>query len=623
MKLFQKTILASTLAVLFPVGVFAQTEEIISNDYQKNMISYWAQNNDASLRAQFDTPLLWSAYVMDVAEEAFTTNYSALFHAFTMDFINTYGFHPQQASIGYFRDYYAKRKNDFGGELLLPTMAIWYKRPYSSIVPIPDNVDAYWEKPEQAAETYDLMAAIDREDTIRFMGTYMGAYYGHPTKQKVLKNFWKKWLKRDDSSAAKQDIALLKRGMLAEIFSHDPEYAVYELASKEMDLWPQLAVDPVTLEEQSQVQNILSAVCLEDNPTQDCARFLNYANNYRYTNNLTKEIQTRLVYVYGGNPYYDVYWGFYGWHIDYRRFHRRLILAPYPYPWWYHPYPSRPHWRDPWLPGDHPTHHPGGPRPPRPGGHGGHGDNPGHNPGGNGGHPGGNGGNPGHNPGGNGGHPGGNGDNPGHNPGGNGGHPGGNGDNPGHNPGGNGGRPGGSHVNPGDNSRPSNFDTGNGIKPFPGKGSVSNGTRPSNNSVKPGNIRPSGNTGTRPSVTPNSSRPTTVTPSKSGSRPTIPSNTSRPTTVTPSNSGTRPSVGSHTSRPSGNTNSGSRPTVTTRSSGSFSGNSHSSTPRSSGNSMGGSRSSSSGHSFGGGSHSSGSSHGGSFGGSHGGGGRRR
>ena len=493
MKLLKKTILASVLSALLPIASFAQTTTVQAADNPADIASYWAQNNEEELRSEFENiSLSWGGYVLSLGHEADeTTSYSALFHAFTADFARTYGVQPQQASVNQLRDYYAKRKNDYGGELLLPTMAVWKNRPMLSIVPLPDNLDAYWGNPEQSGNTYDFMASIDREDTLYFMGAYMGSFYGHPTKQKVLKNFWKKWLKRSDNSAAKQDIIPLKRAMLSEILSHDPEYAVYELASKEIDLWPQLYVSPVTVEEQSMVQGILSSVCMDDDPTEDCARFVNYANRYKYTDNITAEVRKKLSVIYydgnwGAGIYDEVYFDSWLYH---RHWRARAALAWYydiwhPYYWWtgryYDPFDYRWH-AYPWFWGRPPViivrpgHHPHPPvnhghRPPvvRPGGHGNHGGPTAHGGHGGGHHPG---AHPGTNrPGGPGSrHNGGSGRRPGgnnmggnnHNHGGHNGNPGGNNGNPGHNPGGHGGHGGNSDVN-GGNHGGNNGSHGNG-----------------------------------------------------------------------------------------------------------------------------------------------------------------
>ena len=513
MQLLKKTILASVIAALLPVASFAQTEEVQpADDTNVDVASYWTNNNEEALETAFeDYSLSWGSYINSLGHESEeSTRFSDLFHAFTADFTTKYGVQPQQASIDLLKSYYAQRKNSYGGELLLPTIAVWKNRPMLSIVPLPDQLDSYWGQPDQAADTYDFMASIDHEDTLYYMGSHMGAFFGHPTKRKTLESFWKKWMKRADSSAAKQDVDSLKRIMLAEILSHDPEYAVQELASKKVDLWPALYTKPVTQEESSRVREIVSSYCLNDSGTvtESCMNFAKYADHFEYTNDIVQEIRNQLAKnnqattgaanydeIYNSSTTYvvvdpDLLWPYdpwYGWYYQggvyiYWNIHRPFI---YPWywrywnPWRYRHYPpvviGRPgHHRPPTI------HH--GHRPPAGHGHGGH--NPGlrpggtHRPGGhhynggfgggrpnpggnngNGRRPGGNGHNPGHNPGGNhdnGGH-GGNGHNPGHNPGGNhdngrpggnGHNPGGNGHNPGHNPGGNGHNPG---HNPGGN----------------------------------------------------------------------------------------------------------------------------------------------------------------------------
>ena len=681
MKLFKKTILAGVFTALLPVASFTQiTESQSATDPQAELVAYWAENNEEALREEFeDSSLSWGAYLLSLGHEAEeSTNYSALFHAFEADFTRTHnGLKPQQASLGQLREYYAKRKNSYGGELLLPTIAIWQNRPMSSIVPLPDRLDQYWGNPNQAGDTYDVMASIDPEDTLYFMGSYLGSFYGHPTKQKVLKDFWKKWIKRSDNSAAKRDIVALKRAMLSEILSHDPQYAIYELASKDLDLWPQLYVSPVTVEEQNRVQEIISSYCLEDDPTENCARFVNYANRYKYTNNIAKEIRSRLsVIYYGGNwgfgiyddLYYDSwlyhrswrpdpllvwYWDI--WHPYYYwvgRYYNPFDYRWYAYPWFWHRPPvivghpggHRPpavnHGHRP--PSARPGgHHPGGPGRPSAGGHrpgnrppDAHGGNSGNRPhgrpdshGNNTGRGHGNGGGrPGHS--GNGGHPSNvdNGNQPGR-PGGNGGHPSNvdNGNQPGR-PGGNGGHP-------------SNADNGN----QPGRPGGNGGQSGNNNgTVRPGRgvgatVRPNTSGTTvrrsdmdRPSVTTRQIETTKVnrgnTDRVSNSKSSTPS-VDRSTNGRSGHSGssTRPSSGTSvaprssgsptrsSSAASGNMRSGS--SISTRpSASSFGGSNHSS-----GGSFGGSSRSSGSGSLGGSSRSSG---GGFSGRSHGGGHRR-
>ncbi len=644
MQLLKKTILAGMCLALLSVVSFAQTQDIESADAvtQADIISYWATNNEEALEKAFaDYPMSWSSYVLSLGHESKeATRLSDLFHAFTADFTSQYGMKPQQASIALLKEYYAKRKYNFGGELLLPTMAVWHNRPMLSIVPQPDQLDAYWGKPDQAGDTYDFMAQIDREDTLYFMGSHMGAFFGHPTQRKTLENFWKKWMKRSDDSAAKQDIEALKRIMLAEILSHDPEYAVQELASKKVDLWPALFVGPVTPEEQANVRNIFMTYCLKKDAdtgtvsvTESCVKFAEYADRYEYSNDLVQQIRDNLARNKSVNGYTDeiyttsnVYWvadpdllwpydPWYGWYYQsgvriYIHVHRPFI-SPWYWRYWYWSRPPvivRPgHHRPPTVhhghrppvvrPGHGGGHHPGGRpgthrpgdngrRPSHPGGHGhnpggngGHGHNPGHNPGGNGGH----GHNPGHNPGGNGGNghnPGGNGDNPGHNPGGNGGH----GHNPGHNPGGNGGHGHNPGHNPGGNGGNGHNPGGNGDNP--GHNPGGNGGNPGGNGTNPGH-RPGSITmdRTRPSVT------------KVDAQPATRSSTIREegrTSINPGNignAGHRPSsryngASSRSStavpnRPSSNNNFGgsNRPSTTTQSrssSGSHSGGSRSS-----------------------------------------------
>ncbi len=481
MRLCKKIVFTSLFATLLPVVSLAQTPEMsAARTSQTDLISYWVNNNESALRAELEGySLSWGSYVLSLVHESEeATAYSALFHAFTADFAGKYGVSPQQASIALLQDYYAKRKNDYGGELLLPTMAIWHKRPLLSIVPLPDRLDAFWGNPDQAGDTYDFMAAIDRDDTFYFMSSYMGAFFGHPDSQKDLKTFWKHWQKRSDNSAAKQDILSLKRAILAEILSHDPSQAVYELASKATDLWPQLYVDPATAEEQTRVQAIISSVCLQEEPTENCARFVNYANRYGYTSTIAQDLRTRVsntyyngtwnVGIYYDDTYYNSWlhhrrwrvdepflWPYDPWYPDY--YWSGIYFSfydprPYVWAWYWHRPPVIIHHgghRPPHVHHGHrpPAVHPGGHRP-------GHhpGGRPGHRPGGNGHKPGGQGGhshnpgaNPGHHPGGQGGHgnhPGGhNGDNGGHghNPGGHNGDNGnpGHGNNGGHNPGGN------------------------------------------------------------------------------------------------------------------------------------------------------------------------------------------
>ena len=681
MKLLKNTILASVLTALLPIASFAQTTAQSAGN-SADIASYWAQNNEEELRSEFENiSLSWGGYVLSLGHEADeATSYSALFHAFTADFARVYGVQPQQASISQLRDYYAKRKNNYGGELLLPTMAVWKNRPMLSIIPLPDNLDAYWGNPDQAGDTYDFMASIDREDTLYFMGSYLGSFYGHPTKQKDLKNFWKKWMKRSDNSAAKQDIVSLKRAMLAEILSHDPEYAVYELASKEIDLWPQLYVSPVTVEEQSLVQGILSSTCLEDDPTEDCARFVNYANRYKYTENITTEVKKQLSVIY-----YDGNWGgiydelyFDSW-LYHRRWRVRAALAWYydiwhPYYWWtgryYYPYDYR--WHSyPWYWGRPPivvvrpgTHHPPvnhGHRPPvvRPGGHGGNGghggssahdghgghNRPGAHPGTNrNGGPGSrhNGGAGGRRPGGNGGggnrgnNPGGDNGNHGHTPGGHSGNGDVNGGNGSHGNGGAHGGNGGHNPNNGGtvgNNRPRPSDIKVDKKP-------TNVEKRPNTNVTPGSRTNHGSTGGSTTVRPSGNNGSTggsVRPGRDSG--TMGGSTTRPTVINHGNiernTNTRTTTPSTNRSVGSSSGSSSRPsTVTTpsrsnssvgnsgRSSGSYSTPSRSS----SGGSFGGSRSSgsystpsrsSSGGSFGGSSHSSGGSHGSSSSGSHG------
>lgn len=658
MQLVTKSILASALVALFSVASFAQTTEAVSADDVADITSYWVNNNQEELQAEFgDTSLSWGGYILSLGHEAEEpTSYSALFHAFSTDFTNLYGIQPQQASVDQLRSYYTQRKNDYGGELLLPTMAIWHNRPLLSIVPLPDRLDAYWKAADQAGDTYDFMASIDREDTLAFMGSYMGAFYGHPTNQKDLKNFWKKWMKRSANSAARQDIGALKKAMLLEILSHDAEYAVYELASKDLDLWPQLHQAPITDEEQAKVQEVLSAVCLEDDPTEDCARFINYANRYKYTDNVDSTVQTRIsVVYYGGNwnagIYDDLYfdswlyhrrwrvrttpllWYWDSWHPYYYwadRYYYPYEYRWYAYPWYWHRPPVvivRPgHHRPPVI------HH--GHRPHRPGDHGGiipgfrpdhhrpgHGGTAGgrrpHHP--NPGHGGGNGGvhNPGH---------GGNGNNPGHRPG-----NGGNGHNPGH---------GGNGHNPGHGGNGGVHNPGNGGNGHHPGGTIDNGrSRPSVTNVDPKVVRENptavsghrdvtgvkgervdrggtGNTGHRP----NPSTRSGSTPSTRINHGNVEREVIRQTT--PPASSRRPGGSSSSSygRPSGAEN---RPSHSTggyggssRSTGSYnnsgrSSGGYSSPSRSSGSYGGPSRSSGS---FGGSSRSSGGFSGGSHGG---------
>lgn len=680
MKLLKNTILASVLTALLPVASFAQTTAVQAADNSADIASYWAQNNEAELRSEFENiSLSWGGYVLSLGHEADeNTSYSALFHAFTADFAKTYGLQPQQASLSQLRDYYAKRKNNYGGELLLPTMAIWKNRPMLSIVPLPDNLDAYWGNPDQSGDTYDFMASIDREDTLYFMGAYMGSFYGHPTKQKVLKNFWKKWAKRSDNSAAKQDIVSLKRAMLSEILSHDPQYAVYELASKEIDLWPQLYVSPVTTEEQSLVQGILSSTCLDNDPTEDCARFVNYANRYRYTNNITAEVRKQLSVIYYDDSWNGVYYDdiyFDSW-LYHRHWRARAALAWYydiwhPYYWWtgryYNPFDYRWHsypwyWgRPPVIIGRPGTHHPPvnhGHRPPvvRPGGHGNHGgptahgghgggNHPGAHPGTNrpggpgsrnnggsgrrpGGHgAGGNNGNHGHNPGGHNG-------NPGHNPGGNNGNHG-NGGQPGHNPGGNNGNHGngGAHGGNGGHN-PNNGGTITNGRPRPSdikvdKQPISVDKQPRTNMTPGGRVTNHGSNGGTVRPGNNGSNGGTVRPGNSGSNggaTTRPTTTTRPSVINHGNidrstrvttPSTNRSVGSSyggANRPSTTVTTPSRSNSSFGNSGRSSGSYSTPSRSSSGGSFGGS-SRSSGGSFGGSSRSSG---GGFSGGSHGG-----
>ena len=683
MQLLKKTILASVIAALLPIASFAQTEEVESADDTKvDVASYWTNNNEEALESAFeDYSLSWGSYITSLGHETEeSTRFSDLFHAFTADFTNKYGMQPQQAPLNLLQDYYAQRKNSYGGELLLPTMAVWKNRPMLSIVPLPDQLDSYWGNPEQAGDTYDFMASIDHEDTLYFMGSHMGAFFGHPDKRQTLERFWKKWMKRKDSSAAKQDVDALKRIMLAEVLSHDAEYAVQELAAKKVDLWPALYAKPVTVEEQARVREIISDYCLKDKDkdpftiTESCMNFAKYADHFEYTNDIVQEIRNRLAKnktnnsgydeIYNSSTTYvivdpDLLWPYdpwYGWYYQGGSYIYWHVYRPFIYPWyWRYWNPWRYRHHPPVVigrPGHHrpPTiHH--GHRPPtghghgghnhglRPGGHnhrpggnhynggfgGGNRPNPGatgHRPGGNrpGGH-GGNGGNPGHNPGGNGNGGHGNGHNPGHNPGGNGNGGHGNGHNPGHNPGGNGN---GGHGNPGGNPG-ANPGNNNGGHANPGI------------TVRPPAVRDnSGRTavehrGATTRMNPGNIRNHTGASSGyngGSSRPSSGHSTVTPPSSRPSGSSyggsSRPSTVTP-SRSSGNSGSYSRPSIPSSrpSSGGFSGSrpsggfSSGSSRPSGGFSSGSSRSSGG---FSGGSHggSSGGSHGGSHGGGHGG-----
>ncbi len=562
MKLLKPILLAVLFVLAYPCVANAQTGALINNQ-QREITLAWSNHNQSYLQSVFGDDASWTEYIRDIEDNSFTTNYSALFNALTADFFQTYGVHPQQASMQHYRDYYANHRDDYMGDFILPTIAMWYKRPYDSIIPRYEDDNSYWQNPSVAGDTYDFLAEIDRGDTIRFIGSYMGLYYGHPSEQKILKKFWEKWEKRSSSSAAKQDIPALKRAMLEEILSHDPSYAVYELASEEMDLWPQLVVDPVTAQEQNMVTGIINAVCVQDNPTVACERFINYASRYNYINDVTVEVQERLkvlyphIYFVWYHPYpFTAYVDWYYLPL------RPIFYRPYPilprYP--YHR-PGRPHRPvvGPYHP-HHPNggHNPGGHNPGHnPGGHGGnpgnhpgghhpggHDHNPGHNPGGHGGnpgnHPGGHGDNPGHNPGGHGGnpgnHPGGHGDNPGHNPGGHGGnpgnHPGGHGDNPGHNPGGHGDNPGNVHPRSGDKhitnvptqmkvDRSSSVGNFQRAEKAVAPGASTPSTRPSTSHFGPS--RSTGMPATKTSAMSNTARPATVSRNVSaverGSRP--------------------------------------------------------------------------------------------------------
>ena len=668
MHLLKKTMLASLIAALLPVASFAQTEDVSpADDAAVDIQSYWAGNNEEALEEAFeDYSLSWGSYILSLGHESKeSTRFSDLFHAFTADFTQKYGVPPQQATLTQLQNYYKLRKDNFGGELLLPTMAVWNNRPMLSIVPLPDQLDAYWNNPDQAADTYDYMAAIDRDDTLYYMGSHMGAFFGHPTKRKTLENFWKKWLKRDDSSAAKQDVNSLKRIMLAEMLSHDPEYAVQELASKKTDLWPAVYTQPVTEEESARVREIITDYCLKDQDqgqttvTDSCMNFAKYADHFEYTNDIVQAIREQLSKnkAQGAANYDEIYnnsttyvitdpelvWPYDPWYGWYYRsgvyiyiYTPRVFISPWYWRYW-NWYWHRPviigrpgHHRPPVIHHGHrpPVVHPGhgGHHPGRPGTHRPPNGRPGH---GGGHHPGSNGRRPGDNHG-NQGHHGGNGDNPGHNGhNGNGHNPGGNGHNPGgngHNPGGNGHNPGGNGHNPG----------GNGHNPGGNGGSHGNGDNPGGNppTTHGGNTHPGTITNgrTRPSVTREDPKPATrseatreIGPVRRntgniGRASTYPSSgyngsNSRPSTTTPSRSSGSSFGGS--SRPSGSSFGGSN-----RSSGSsFGGSNRSSssgrsvTPsRSSGSSFGGS-SRSSGSSFGGSSRSSGGFSGGSHGGS--------
>jgi len=667
MRLFKKTILASVITALLPIASFAQTAQTQSADDTKaNIASYWSNDNKDALESAFeDYSLSWGSYINSLGHETEeTTRFSDLFHAFTTDFTERYGIQPQQASINLLQEYYAKRKNSYGGELLLPTMAVWKNRPMLSIVPLPDKLNSYWGNPDQAGDTYDFMASIDREDTLYYMGSHMGAFFGHPTSRKILENFWKKWMKRDDSSVAKQDIESLKRVMLAEILSHDPEYAVQELASKKVDLWPALYVSPVSAEEQSRIREIVSSYCLNDSGTitDSCMNFAKYADYFGYTNDIVAEIRAQLAAnraqnnnvensytdeVYSSSTTYvvvdpELVWPYdpwYGWYyqsgVRFYIYSYRPFISPWYWLYW-NPWHHHRHYRHPVIigrPGHHrpPTiHH--GHRPPvvhgghRPG-HGGH--RPGrpgtHRPGGNppnggghgvhGGH--GNGSNPPPNGGGHGNHggPGGShGNNDGHSGHGNpGGHPGNNGGHGGH------GNPGGHPGNNGGNgnhgtTRPHTI-TGN---PKAEIGPAVSRQENVTTRMNPGSIR----NATRPSTGYNggnnssSSRPNVNSGSRFGevSRPSMPSRPSvtpsRPSRENPG-SFSRPSTPSRSS--SGNSDSYSRPSApSSRSSGEFRG----SRPSGGGFSSGSSRPSGG---FSGGSHggSHSGSHGGGFSGSHG------
>ncbi|MBO4674582.1 MAG: hypothetical protein J5601_00625 [Elusimicrobiaceae bacterium] len=564
MKLLKPITLAVFFTLAYPGTINAQTGALVNN-LQREVTIAWSNHDQSYLQSLFGDEASWTEYIRDIESPSFTTNYSAFYNALTADFFQIYGIHPQQASLLQYRDYYANHRNDYMGDFILPTIAMWYKRPYGSIIPRYEDENSYWNNPSVAGDTYDFLAQIDREDVIRFVGSYMGLYYGHPTEQKVLKNFWKNWEKRDSSSAARQDIPSLKRAMLAEILSHDPSYAVYELASEEMNLWPELAVDPVTTQEQNMVTGVINAVCVQDNPTVACERFINYASRYNYINDVTVEVQERLkvlyphIYFVWYHPYpFTAYVDWYYLPL------RPIIYRPYPIlpPYPYHRPGPRPH-----RPG-HPPYpngggnHPGGHNPSgNHHGNGGHGNNPGghgnhpaghgpHNPSGNHGD-GGNGGNPGN-------HPGGNGDNPGANPGNN---PGG------HNPGG---IPGGNGTNPGNGTKP-----GKDIHPRSGdkhitnvptqmkvdrSSSVGNFQR-AEKAVAPGAGTPS----TRPSTSHfGSSRP-------AGTKTSAVPNTTRPTIASRNDSAavhtTRPSMGSTRSSgtpshtPSENRNTESRTSV--------------------------------------------------------------
>ena len=650
MQLLKKTILAGIFAVLLPVGLYAQMEEEI---YPED--SFPMQNSQEE-EFEEDGFLSWASFMLNLEHESQeTTYYTDIYHTFTDAFTKEYGISPEKAPVGsarlrQFRAFYANHKGDYGGELLLPTLAIWNQQPLLSIVPLPDRLDAYWGNPQAAADTYDFMASIDHEATLYFMGQYMGSFYGHPKTGKELKNFWNNWAGRKNSFA-KQDIVALKRAMLKNILAHDDKYAVMELASGQKNaLWPQLYLQPIP-QEQQRVQEIISSVCMDENPTKDCAWFVHYAETYKYIVN--EEVQQKVASNFHNNvnivvmdpiyndywlysrtwaPSWTLYWYFDYWYPYYYRYN--VIYDPFftyhIYPWYWFYRPNYPGWHNHIYIGHRPHHPPHGHFPgyrpwnhrPNYHGHHPHVGNPGarpHRPGSNmggnhrpnphqggvgnpGGRPGSHGGNqpgstgrrPGH------GNHGGNGGQPGHNPGGDGGHGnhGGNGGQPGHNPGGNNGNMGGNngHQHP----------------------SIIN-TNPK--ADKPTAVEKQGNvTRVNPGATKKPSSGSPVTPGNRSSRSSF--GASYPTTPTPNNSGSVT-----TKRPAGNMNhgnidratSGSRPSPgisTGGSSRSYSGStpsrssgSHATPSRPSGSYSAPSRAS--GGSFGGSSRSYGGSSGGS------------
>ncbi len=450
MHLFKRAILAGLCAGLFPIASFAQITDMQSADYSKaDLMSYWMTNDSESMRLAFENySLPWGSYLLGL--ESGASRYTDLFQAFTADFVSRYGIAPNKADKNLLQEYYARRKSDYAGHLLLPTMALWHNYPMASIIPLANHLDAYWTNPDLAGDAYDFMADIDPEATPYYVGAHMGSFRGHPTNRYVLENFWNRWILRE-GSFAQADIDYLKQLMLEEILTHEAEYAVQELASSQTDLWPAIHVSPITQQNQSKIQSIISSYCSQTNFTTSCKTFVTYASDYGYITGIPQVTTTYTVIVDPilpviRDPRYIV--GYY-WPVAYIRpllwYHHPPVIRP-------RPRPHRPHIIHPGhgRPGGHKPGHPGGNPPPNGGGNhggkpghggqGGHGDHGGH--GGHGGQPGSNGGHGGQ-PGGNGGH--------GGQPGGNGGHggqPGGNGGQPGGN-GGHGGQPGGNGGNNG------------------------------------------------------------------------------------------------------------------------------------------------------------------------------